>query len=52
MCFCSYKSIVCSIICFEFNVYPWHDVNLHPHGVKEHRLGCVRSDIVLAKALT
>jgi len=31
---------------------PGHDIILHPHPVKLYRIGCVGSDLVLAKALT
>jgi len=33
-------------------IHPGHDVKLHPHRVKLYRIGCVGSDLVLAKALT
>jgi len=29
---------------------PDHDIKLHPHRVKLYQIGCVESDLVLAKA--
>jgi len=40
------------IRCELFYMCTGHDLKLHPHRVKLYRLGCVGSDLVLAKVLT
>jgi len=46
MAFCYLHKSELSYMC------PGHDIKLHPLRVKFYRLGCVGSDLVLAKALT